>query len=220
MAVTSEVGIYNLALNAIGERSNVSLPTENSRQAEVCRLWYETVRNHILSAAPWPEASGMEYLALVSDREEETWLESEPRQGYAYVYALPEDCLRPRYLNSFAQFLLSERNDVRLLHTNQASAVLTFTKRQTNISLWTSDLLMAIAYGLAAHICDPLSGKPSRARVLAEKANDLILSARVNAANSSDERHESLPDWIVARGYQSGTTTRFFYPTASLLNVN
>ena len=65
MAVTDEVGVYNLALNAIGERSNVSSPTENSRRAEVCRLWYESVRNHILGAAPWPEATSMDYLALL-----------------------------------------------------------------------------------------------------------------------------------------------------------
>lgn len=220
MAVTDEVGVYNLALNAIGERSNISLPTESSRQAEVCNLWYESVRNQILAAAPWPEAMGLVYLALQDTQDDATWTEEEPRRGYNYVYALPEDCLRPRYLDNFGKFLLTERANVRLLHTNHDQAVLAYTKRLSNIALWSPDLLMAVAYGLAAHICTPLSGKPTRSRVLAEKANEIMLNARANAANSQTEMHEALPDWIKARGYQDPQTTQYFYPMGSLLSIS
>lgn len=216
MAVSDEVGVYNLALNAVGERSNLSSPTENSRQAEVCRLWYETVRNHILSAAPWPEAMAFDYLALLDEQDNNTWTAGEPRPGYRYVYAEPSDCLRPRYLSTFEPFMRTEGR----IHTNTQSAILFYTKKQANVSLWSSDLLMAIAYGLAAHICNPLSGKPSRARVLADQANELILGARVNAANSQTEQHESIPEWIRARGYTIPERQRFIYPMGNLLQVS
>ena len=70
MSIASEVGIYNLALNAVGERSNLSATTENSRQAEVCRLWYEPVLEQILAAAHWPEATKIVYLAELAERGE------------------------------------------------------------------------------------------------------------------------------------------------------
>lgn len=219
MAVTNVVGIYNLALNAVGERNNISSPTETSRQAEVCNLWYETVRDHILSAAPWPEATRQDYLAELSEQDDHIWTAGEPRQGYRFSYALPSDCLRPRYLTNFSKFLLTERDNVKRVNTNTENAILVYTAVQENISLWSADFKMSVIYGLAAHICTPLSGKPSRAKMLGDKANEFITTARVNAANSDNETHESIPEWIRARGYVVPDSTRYLYPQASLLAV-
>jgi hypothetical protein len=109
VAVSSEVQVYNLALNAVGERSNISSPTEQSRPAEVCRLWYSPVRDQILSAAPWPEATKIAYPALLATADDDdTWLETEPRTGYQYVYAMPSDALRPRYMSDFSRFLFTK----------------------------------------------------------------------------------------------------------------
>lgn len=218
MAISSEVQVYNLALNAVGARSNISSPTEQSRDAEVCRLWYSPVRDQVLSAAPWPEATKIAYPALLATQDDEdAWLETEPRTGYAYVYAMPSDALRPRYMSDFSQFLFTSYNGQRALHSNTPSAILAYTSRLENVALWDSGLQMAIVYALAANICMPLSGKTSRAKVLAEKANDLILSARVAAANSNNESYESIPDWITARGFNHTVSTRYFHPYGSLL---
>lgn len=224
MAISSEVQVYNLALNAVGERSNISSPTEQSRPAEVCRLWYSAVRDQVLAAAPWPEATKIANLGLLGEADDETaWLETEPRTGYSYVYALPSDALRPRYMSDFSRFLFANYNNQRALHSNTENAILAYTSRLENIALWDSELQMAIVYGLAANICMPLSGKPSRAKALADRANELITVARVNAANANNERYESIPDWIAARGFNSTSTPRYFHPYGSLLalsNVN
>lgn len=219
MAISSEVQVYNLALNAVGERSNISSPTEQSRPAEVCRLWYSPVRDQVLSAAPWPEATKIAYPALLATNDDEdAWLESEPRTGYAYVYAMPSDALRPRYMSDFSRFLFTSYNGQRALHSNTASAILAYTSRLENVALWDSGLQMAIVYALAANICMPLSGKTSRAKVLADKANELILTARVAAANSNNESYESVPDWIIARGFNHTSPTRYFHPYGGLLS--
>lgn len=220
MAISSEVQVYNLALNAIGERSNVSSPTEQSRAAEVCNLWYSPVRDQILSAAPWPEATKIAYLPLLAVQDDEdSWLETEPRTGYAYVYGMPSDALRPRYTSDFSRFLFTNYDGQRALHSNTESAILAYTSRLENVALWDSELQMAIVYGLAAHICMPISGKTSRAKVLAEKANELITAARVSAANSNNESYESVPDWIVARGFNHAPAQRYFHPYGSLLSL-
>ncbi len=223
MAISSEVQVYNLALNAVGTRSNISLPTENSREAEVCRLWYSPVRDQLLSAAAWPEATEIRYLALLAEADADgdgTWALDDPRPGYQYVYALPSDFLRAQYLNDFSRFLVTAYSDNRrALHTNSYQAMFAYTKRLDVPALWGAELGMAIVYALAAHIAMPLTGKPSRAKMLEGKANDMILAARESAANMSQEIYESVPDWITARGGSFATTERFFQPYGSLLSV-
>lgn len=220
MALSSEVQVYNLALNAVGERSNIASPTEQSRPAEVCHLWYSAVRDQILAAAPWPEATKIGYPPLLATADDEdAWLETEPRVGYQYVYAMPSDALRPRYMSDFSRFLFTSYNGQRALHSNTESAILAYTSRLENVALWDAELQMSIVYGLAANICMPLSGKPSRAKMLAEKANDLIMNARVAAANANNESYESIPDWIVARGFNATSSPRYFHPYGGLLTV-
>ena len=223
MTISSEVAIYNLALNAIGARSNISSPAENSRDAEVCRLWFTPVRDQILAAAPWPEATEIRYLSQLKEADEDgdgAWAQDDPRPGYQFVYSLPSDCLRPQYLSDFSPFLVTSYSDNRrALHTNVEQAALVYTKRQESIALWNSELQLAIVYGLASHICMPLTGKTSRAKLMVNQANDILLSARESAANTSTEMHESIPDWIAARGYNSNPQTRFIYPFGSLLSA-
>lgn len=221
MTVSSEVQVYNLALNAIGERSNVSSPTERSRGAEVCRLWYALVRDAILSAAFWPEATKIAYLGLLDERDSSVdWAEDNARPGYTYAYAMPSDMLRPRYMTDFSRFLLTTIGGTKVLNSNLTDGALVYTARLEDVSQWNPELQMAIVYGLAANICMPITGKRQRAMDLKNEANDLVLAARVSAANSSNEMHESVPDWITARGYSAARSSdRYFYPYGGLLTV-
>lgn len=220
MAV-DKVGVYNLALNAIGARSNISLPSENSREAEVCNLWYPVVRDQILAAAPWPEATKFDYLALINEQVNDVWAFGEARPGYRFAYAAPSDYLRAQYLTDFSRFQVANyNNEKQMLMTNAAQAILVYTMLTDNINLWSSELRMAIVYGLAANICMPLTGKPSRTKTLVQQANNYVIAARETAANTNNERYDSLPDWIVARGFtDAASQTRYLYPLGSLLST-
>ena len=220
--ISSETSIYNLALNAIGARSNISSPTENSREAEVCRLWYDSIRDQILSAAAWPEATRTAYLALVNERDSSAeWVPANARPGYQFLYAAPIDCLRPQYLSGYERFHISATVDESTaIATTVEDAIFTYTSRLTNVARWSPDLQLAIVDGLAARICMPLSGKPGRAKVLADQANAMLYAARERAANASNETFEHVPDWISARGYSGSlSSTRYIYPVGSLLTV-
>lgn len=221
MAISSEVQVYNLALNAVGERSNISSPTERSRAAEVCNLWYSPVRDQILAAAHWPEALKTAYLGLVSEQDDDEWVETEPRPGYRFMYAMPSDALYPRFMTDFSPFAMGTNNGTqKVLYSNTEDAALAYTMRLDNIALWDAQLQMAIVYGLAANIAMPLSGKMSRAKALAERANELIWAAREAAANVDNEFFESIPDWIRARGYTTSPGQRFFFPYGAALTVS
>lgn len=220
MTIASQVDLYNLALNAVGTRDNISSPTEDSREAEVCNLWYSPVRDQILAAAAWPEATEIRYLSLLREADDE-WTYDDPRPGYSYVYSLPTDLIRPNYLTNFSRFLVTGySSDRRAIHTNTDSAAIVYTKRLESLTAMSPDLQMALVYGLAAHICMGLSGKPSRAKALENRANQMILTAREAAANASNESFEHVPDWIAARGYNWSSSDRYIHPYGALLSVN
>lgn len=222
---TDIVALYNMALDIIGARATISLPTEQSREAEACNLWFPNIRDQVLASAPWPEATKMERLALLKTQdfdEDETWESLDPRPDLQYSYACPSDMLRPQYLTGFGRFTVQSYGDEnRAVMTNEQNPILVYTFRHTKVNQWNQELQMAIMYGLAASICTSLTGKASRSKLLFEQANQHIIAARESAANMSDEQFESLPDWISARGYSGGTPTlRFLYPFGSLLSAN
>lgn len=217
--VPDEVSIYNLALNAIGARANISAPSENSREAEVCRLWYPVIRDQVLSAAHWTSCKSFKRLALLSEFEE-TWDDTDPEPGYTYAFGLPSDLLYPRYLTDFSRFSLSRQaSSGRRLSTNSSTPILVYTSRNTGIASWESSLQMAVVYGLAANIVMPLSGKAQRANLMIQRANDLIANARELSANESEDPVQSLPDWIVARGYANPGSTRYIHPYGTMLSA-
>lgn len=219
--MTNLVDVYNLALTAIGGRGKISSPTEESREREMLDLWYPRARDQVLAAAPWPSAKAHQRLALIIERENTTWLSTDPDPGYRYAYAVPNDMLRPRYLTDFSRFTLSTMTDnTAAIMTNTEQAILVYSKRQENIDNFDPELLMAIAYATAAYIARPLTGKRDMASDAQGQANSLITQARLSAANAEETEHESIPEWITARGYGNvAPATRFFYPFGRLISV-
>lgn len=217
-----ELEIYNLALNAVGTRSNVSDPSEESREAEVCRLWFGTVRDQVLRAAPWHSAKAYARLAVLAERDtDEDWVAADPEPGFLFAYSAPSDMLYPRHLADYSRFVSGVYNGTtRAIFTQTESAILFYTLRQVNVSLWSPDLKMAIAQALAAYIAMPLHGKASRAAQAQQQANNLILSARETMANEDWNTLDVVPDWLAARGY-AGTypQTRYLYPYGPLISV-
>lgn len=220
--ITDEVSIYNLALNAIGTRSNVATPTENSREAEVCRLWFGPVRDRVLRAAPWTSTKAWMRLALRKERDSDAaWVTDDPEPGFLFAYAPPQDMIAPRYLAGYQRFSLSSYPGNKMaIMTNQQDALLCYSKQQTVIGLWDVGLQMAVTYALASYIAMPLHGKAQRAQNALGQANQLIMTAREEDANDDEARVATIPDWIMARGY--GATiedTRYVYPQGALFSA-
>lgn len=216
--ITDKLSIFNLALNAVGQKSNLLSVDENVREAEVCRLWYSPVLDQVLAGAHWGSARAHARLPLITERDYGvTWTADDPAPEYQYMYGVPTNMIIPRYLAGYQRFEMGIYNDSKVLMTNVENAVLIYTYRQENVALWTPTLQMAVVYGLAGHISMPLHGKPARSRLAFEQANALLMAARDQEANSSDNMVETMPEWIVARGY-SGTPapTRYIYPFGRL----
>lgn len=211
--------IYNLALSAIGTRANVTSPDENTKESRTCNLWYETVRDQVLRAAPWPSAYAAQRLALEVERGSDDWVGTDPAPGWQYAYSPPDDMIYPRYINGYQSFVLVDGR----IATNVEDAILVYTKREEDPNRWDVQLQMAIAYALGAHICLALEGKQQLAQLIAQRANDLILQARQSAANTDEFQLETVAPWHAARGVHAANLTRYIYPygpVVSVANVN
>lgn len=197
-----EVDIYNLACSSVTTTSSISSVDEDSVEANTCALWYDFVRDWVLESAMWPCATQTSRLALLSTRNQDLdWAAGDPLTGFSYAYARPSDMLRPRYLTSFGQFQLALRNDTPALMTDESTALLVYTKRQTVIDTWDNDLRMAIMHTLAAKIARTLTGSRSKMLDNFNIANEMILTARAAARNQLQPRlADFAPSSLVARG--------------------
>lgn len=213
------VTIFNQAISAIGHRARIATENEASREAEVCRLWYPTVRNQVMSAAPWSALRKVAKLVLSTEREnDDPWETGNPQPGYLFSYTLPTDMLVPRFLTSYAPFEITNLSNIRTLQTNDESPILVYTALSEDPNTWgLGGLTMCVIYALASYICHPITAKRALAADTAQRANTLILEARAQEANMQSAPHDTMPDWILARGVAGGSPTRFFYPYSAAL---
>jgi hypothetical protein len=220
MAVT-ELQIWNQALSALGQTETIAAPDEVSVAAEQCNLWYETVRDAVFSAAPWADLTGFRRLGVVATRDNDAdWVATDPPPGWLYAFGLPSDYLRARHLASFARFIPSTVNGARALATNEETPILWYTRREEDPTKWTVDLRFAVVHALAAHIAKAITGNDSDLNNMFTLANENILIARTNDANTGLDTTEHSPDWIQARGGNAYMpTARYVYPSADFTVV-
>lgn len=216
-----EVSIFNMALDAVGTRSDVSSTAEESREAEICRLWFGPTRDLVLSAAPWSVATGYARLALLATRDDTLqWVATDPAPGFRNAYAAPSDMLLPRYLSTYGRFIQGVQGSQKAIMSQEQASVLVYTRQETRVGLWDPSLSMAVVYALAAFISMPLHAKTQRAAAAENKANGLILQARVADANAMQDQLDTIPDWIAARGSNfTNPQTRFYYPYGPLISA-
>jgi hypothetical protein len=98
--------ICNMALAEIGTRSKITSLTDGSSEANVCNLYYTSVRDQALRAARWNFAKHVDtvtlWKALPGTPENPTpatltgWQRTYPPPPWLYSYALPTDFLYAR----------------------------------------------------------------------------------------------------------------------------
>lgn len=213
----SQTKLYNQALGLVGSTRRVASPTEASVEAETCDLYYDSVRQTILSAAHWPSArSAFRLNQLAENDGDDNWELGDPQPGFTYAHALPGDFLHARYINEGDHFELStytasDESTQNCIVSNSEYVVLTYTRDQTTVTAWSKNLYQAIYYGLAGMICWPLTRKLNKSQLLIQRANDMILQARAVKENQEYNQMERLAPWLQARGSYYNVTNQYEY---------
>lgn len=150
--MTSIIDICNLALQNI-QQSEIASLDEGSPESIQCLRRYDLARDVTLQSGWWKFARATQTLALLDETPEE----------WAYAYALPDECVAPRYLIPTVKNgprIRFERAKTTII-TNEVSAKLAYTERVTNPVEYPPAFIDALSWRLGADMVLSLTGKRS-----------------------------------------------------------
>lgn len=217
----SVLEIWNRALGAINARGRLTSLTDRTPEQEVCLQWYSLVRDTIQTAAWWPACKALANLAELSEANDEAWVDGQPEPGYYYAFALPADYLYPWHLTDYTRFSLSfsPTRDRVIISTLVENPILVYARRNDNPVQWTPGQVEATVHALAAKIAPALTGKESIVQRNFQQAKLFVEEEQAKAANSIEPDPRPAVPWLAARGVQSFSQARFFYPFGSLAGL-
>jgi len=183
------------------------LTADQHEEAEVFSAIFENVRDACLAAFPWPFATLRKPLAQIAESQEPA------RDGWLYVYALPEDCLQEREIwetGTDPRFLRSDQrqpfaiekasaDDSRVLLCDLPSVTLRYTTHFSDAARFHPVFADALAWLLAAEAASALSGKEIKEDQCRRRYLMKIQEAAVAALNGQREDPEPTPEAIAAR---------------------
>jgi len=165
--MAAQVDVFNMALARCGvfNAPNNTFATvqdvkEQTKEAMVCRLFYDMILDYVLMSAPWTFATTR---LLLTDK-------GTPPANWHYRYAYPSDCLNARYItypglrnpreDMKIPFQIGTDGTAREIYTDMETPELVYTARVVDLNLWGPMATSALAYRLGAEISTPLSLKP------------------------------------------------------------
>lgn len=205
----AKVDICNRALHRIGEVKRIQLlETERTPAADVCRAIYDDTVEAVLEDFDWPFARRQAELGLLDIT----------RNGWLFVYSLPDDCVQPRALMPEGyrrsqltremrlpfELQASEALDVKVLCTDAESgsdfAVLEYTARIEEVVLFPATFKEALTWRLASDLALSLRKDSRLASSCLEAYERTLGTARGSTHYGEQLDVELAPPHILARG--------------------
>jgi hypothetical protein len=217
----SILDVYNQALGTVGARAKLSSIADNLREAEVCNQFYEPSKDEVFCSAFWPSLRSTARLVRVAERDASlAWATTDPSPPWLYAYRLPNDFVRPRYLQEYSPFTLEAMATETALHTDVEDAVLIYTRDIADPNRWEPMLQALVVAVLALKIGRALGiDQKAYARAVEnfQYVNAMALTAQANTDIPTPLEH--IPDWIAAREGSLGLPAplQYIYPTQALV---
>lgn len=202
----SQITIWNRALARLGDGANVSSPTENSRQAELCRQFYDSSRRSVLQMRDWSFASLNRPLSLAAaapaDPQWQTVYDYPADAIHVWaVFETPEPGTQHTASARLSGDPIYEHNEIapntdfctgvgdngeQVIYTNIEKASARFTVDVVDIGRWSPVFETALTWFLASEIAGPLiQGESGRteSRSMLNEFNLYMNSAATRDAN-------------------------------------
>lgn len=158
---SSVVRICNLALGDVGAKAQIQSIDEASREAQLCKLYYDPARREVLRDHDWGFASKSEALALAGGLV--------PPAPWRFAYGYPADCLafreiladgvggRPSEPEPF-EIAVNRGLDGKVILAARARAVGRYSADVANARLFDAGFVGALAARLAVDLAQSLIG--------------------------------------------------------------
>ena len=186
--MSSQIEICNTALVRVGifdPVASLEHSVDASKESRTLALVYPRALKLALACYAWPFATRRALLAL---------LEEQPNPLWAYRYALPVDCVKPRYIEAALRNATTEElvrweleanaslGSVTLL-TDEVNARLVYTTDQMPAEAYSPEFEDYLAWSLALEIAMPLSARPEVVSMCVNAKKTAMLYARTAALN-------------------------------------
>ena len=203
---TAEAAVCNVALLRIGQTQFIESLNDPTNIGKVCKASFLFSRDQLLQARPWPFATLRQTLAVLADDEDD----DEARSGWAFTYALPSDCIAPRYLwagvdnpskEEVVPFRIESSRDLqaRVLLSNLEDAELIYTARVTEVSRWDPLFSEALAMKVASDLAFGIAKKPALGAELLKGYYLTLGIAHASAANQNTQSTQPLSEFELGR---------------------
>lgn len=175
----SEVALCNRALAAIGAGNEIIYLTEDTPEAEVCRLFYSDLRDAVLRDGNWGFAIKRAELNVTNAQA--------PAFGFDYAYQMPNDFMRMlEVYNSFNQPVYEPDmwsiEQGEFLSNDEAPIRIRYVSRVTDVTMYPQDFQEAVIYRLASEICEALENNSSLRAELVAMYEKRLLDAKHNGS--------------------------------------
>lgn len=219
MAITS-TDITNRALQLIGTRTTITSLVEVSNEAIQANLVFTSVLDWCLGAVNWNFARRTILMDLVKTNSSPLptpWADTQVSPAWRYAYSVPSNYIKAQYVtnseaNTDGLTYIGEPQrfvaaldriatvDTRVILTNQASAVLIFTARISDPTLWPwmfeRFMVATLAWTLAPALT---SDKELTASLDATMMRFLSIGMQANLEEGLSFG-DTTPEWIQALG--------------------
>lgn len=186
--MASVADICNLSFTHYGQTTDIISinPPDDSVEAKLCAVFYPLARDVLLEQYAWTFATKRNTLAPLTST----------REDFAYAYALPGDCLKPRKLllegySSDSESEVFEVEDGVLYAGAPSTVTLVYTYKLTSTGKFTPGFISALSFLLASYTAGPVL-KDATGRVqgmLLARAN--MEAAKAAALNANTDRKRS-----------------------------
>ncbi len=169
--MASDTDICNMALSYLGGNSIIEM-TDQTTEAELCRLNYATARDAVLEDCNWSFAI---YRIVLESPEDPS-----PIFGFSNAFLLPSTVVRVIEVNDGDDDWALELGRV-LINAGRIEVVA--IKRVTDPGVFPPSFVTALAARLAAEIALPLTSSPAHQERMIQ-----MYSAKINWAKANDGR--------------------------------
>lgn len=199
--MASVIEICNLALSRLGNSRSINSLSEQSKEANLCSLHYDTARMEVLADFDWNFA--IKRVALA-----DTGL---PPPDWQFAYRYPTDCMRIAEIMVPGCRVVPERFRVqyevgsdaagtgRLIYTDQEDAWLKYVADVTDPNMFDALFRSALSWKIASEIGMPLASAPALVQNALTMYSQIIRSAGSRSLNESQEPVEPDSEFTSAR---------------------
>lgn len=207
--MASVIEICNQALQHIRGGSINSLD-EGSVQAQVCKLFYDTARDQLLTEVPWGFSHAIEPLAQLTEVTVFNW---------AYVWLYPTDCLHinrcirnlqhtpagdgTRWFPGMraeemivedmpaVEYQVAYADDQRVITTREPEVRIDYRRRVEDPNLYPADFRIALSFLLGSYLAVPIIGVRDGAAMKRECIMQYEMYRAKASANAGNEQQRS-----------------------------